>query len=403
MSRGAQLKSITRSVVAMWQQKWKDMGISKAVPARVPLYFWYNETDREMMKWGIDLTTFIDLRSDTVTKPTDAMRRAMFEAEVGDDVYGEDPTVRRLEQLAAELLGKEAALLVTSGTQGNQVAIATHAVAGEEVIAESESHIFYYEAAAASAMAGVQIRQLPGWRGALDPEQVRAAIREPNVHHPRTALISLEDTHNRAGGAVIPLENLRAIHALAEDAGVPVHMDGARLFNAAVALGVPAKRIAEQVDTVQICLSKGLCAPVGSLLAGTQAFIDRARQWRKRMGGGMRQAGVLAAPGILALTEMVDRLAEDHANAKWLANQLAGMPGVHLDAQMVETNIVIADVAGTGRSVPALLEELQAVGVLATSFGGTLVRFVTHRDVTRADLESAVERLARVLQGAASV
>ncbi|MDQ0190523.1 low-specificity L-threonine aldolase [Alicyclobacillus cycloheptanicus] len=343
----------------------------------------------------------IDLRSDTVTKPTDAMRQAMATAEVGDDVYGEDPTVRRLEELAADLLGKEAALLVTSGTQGNQVAIATHAGRGEEVIAEAESHIFYYEAAAASAIAGVQIRQLAGRRGALDPDDVRAAIREPNVHHPRTALISLENTHNRAGGTVIPLDNLRRIRAVADAYGVPVHMDGARLFNAAVACGVSARTIADTVDTVQICLSKGLCAPVGSVLAGPKAFIERARQWRKRMGGGMRQAGVLAAPGILALTEMVDRLADDHVNARRLAECLAEMPGVKVDLETVQTNIVIADIGATGLTVPAFLDALAREGVLATSFGGSLVRFVTHHDVSRQDIETAADRIAAVVQAGA--
>ncbi len=342
----------------------------------------------------------IDLRSDTVTQPTEAMRKAMAEAEVGDDVYGEDPTVLRLEQLAAELLGKEAALFVTSGTQGNQVAIATHAGRGEEVIAEAEAHIFYYEAAAVAAIAGAQIRQLKGTHGALDPDDVKAAIREPNVHHPRTALVSLENTHNRAGGTVIPLENLQAIRRVADEYGVPVHMDGARLFNAAVASGASAKAIAETVDTVQICLSKGLCAPVGSLVVGPREFIERARQWRKRMGGGMRQAGVIAAPGIIALTKMVDRLAEDHANARWLAERLAELPGVTVNLETVQTNIVIADIGLTGLSVPEFLARLQDRGVLATSFGGTRIRFVTHHDVTRADLEAAVPAISRVIAGA---
>lgn len=349
---------------------------------------------------GNTLNRLIDLRSDTVTKPTEAMRQAMFEAEVGDDVYGEDPTVLQLEALAADVLGKEAALFVTSGTQGNQVAIATHAGRGEEVIAEAEAHIFYYEAAAVSAIAGAQIRQLKGKRGALDPDEVDAAIREPNVHHPRTALISLENTHNRAGGTVIPLANLQAIRRIADNHGVPVHMDGARLFNAAVASGVSAKDIAAMVDTVQICLSKGLCAPVGSLIAGPRDFIERARQWRKRLGGGMRQAGVIAAPGIVALNQMVDRLADDHANAKWLAERLARMPGVTVGLDSVQTNIVIADIAGTGRSVPEFLADLKQAGVVATSFGGSLVRFVTHHDVTRADLEVAVPAIARVIDRA---
>lgn len=341
----------------------------------------------------------LDFRSDTVTKPTEAMRRAMYEAEVGDDVYGEDPTVRRLEELTAERLGKEAGLFVTSGTQGNQVAVATHVQAGEEVIAEAESHIFYYEAAAVSAIAGAQIRQVAGQQGVLQAEAVRRAIREPNVHHPRTALICVENTHNRAGGTVSSVAAMAALHEVAAQRGVPVHIDGARLFNAAVAAGVPVRAFADCAETVQICLSKGLCAPVGSVLVGDRAFIERARQWRKRMGGGMRQAGVIAAPGILALTEMVDRLAEDHEHAHTLAEGLANLPGVNVALEAVQTNIVIADIDGTGRTVPALLDELKAVGILATSFGETLVRFVTHRDVGRADIDTALMRMHGLFAG----
>ena len=244
----------------------------------------------------------IDLRSDTVTKPTEAMRRAMAEAEVGDDVYGEDPTVNRLEECAAEILGKEAALFVTSGTQGNQIAILCHAGPGDEIILEADSHIFYYEAGAASALAGVQTRPLPGRRGMMDPADVEGAIRGDDIHFPRTALICLENTHNRAGGAVLPLDRMAALREVA-DHRIPVHLDGARLFNAAVAMGVDVREFARFADSVSVCLSKGLGAPVGSLLAGEKAFIDEARQWRKRLGGGMRQAGVIAAPALLALTE----------------------------------------------------------------------------------------------------
>ncbi|GAX90325.1 low-specificity L-threonine aldolase [Effusibacillus lacus] len=343
----------------------------------------------------------IDLRSDTVTLPTEAMRQAMASAELGDDVYGEDPTVNRLEQLAAEKLGKEAALFVTSGTQGNQVAILTHARAGEEIILEADSHIFYYEAAAASALAGVQTRTLPGIRGAMEPQEVEKAIRGVDIHFPRTALICLENTHNRAGGAVLPPDYMRAIHEVATRKQVPVHLDGARVFNAAVALGIDVKEITRHVDTVQICFSKGLGAPVGSVLAGPQEFIDTARQWRKRLGGGMRQAGVLAAPAILALTEMVDRLAEDHDNAKRLARALADIKGLQVDPQTVETNIVIADVSGTGKSAVEILELLAEEGILAVDFGETLVRFVTHKDVSRFDIDEAITRIHRVIQGVA--
>lgn len=343
----------------------------------------------------------IDLRSDTVTQPTEAMRKAMANAELGDDVYGEDPTVNRLEELAADKLGKEAALFVTSGTQGNQVAVLTHARSGEEIILEAESHIFYYEAAAASALAGVQTRTLPGVRGAMQPKAVEQAIRGVNIHFPRTALICLENTHNRAGGAILPLENMQAIHEVARRKQVPVHLDGARVFNAAVALGVDVREITQHADTVQACLSKGLGAPVGTILAGSRDFIETARQWRKRLGGGMRQAGVIAAPAILALTEMVDRLAEDHANAKRLAGALAEIKGIQADFDSVETNIVIADISGTGRSALELLDLFAKEGVLAVDFGDTLVRFVTHKDVTAADIEEAIVRINRVIQGVA--
>lgn len=343
------------------------------------------------------MENWIDMRSDTVTKPTADMRRAMAEAEVGDDVYGEDPTVRKLEELTAEKLGKAAGLFVTSGTQGNQVAIATHVRTGEEVIAEAESHIFFYEAAAVSAIAGAQIRQVSGNKGVLEAAVVRRAIREPNIHHPRTALISVEDTHNRAGGTVFPVAKLRGLREVSTAFGVPIHMDGARLFNAAVAEGVTAKEIAAHADTVQICLSKGLCAPVGSVLVGPKDFIEQARQWRKRLGGGMRQAGVIAAPGILALNTMVDRLAEDHANARKLAEDIANMTGMQVDLGTVQTNIVIADIAGTGLLVSEFLHRLSQAGVLATSFGDTLVRFVTHHDVASQDLDNVVRAIHQVI------
>jgi threonine aldolase len=340
----------------------------------------------------------IDLRSDTVTRPTDAMRRAMYEAEVGDDVYGEDPTVNRLEELAAEILGKEAALFVTSGTQGNQVAILTHARPGEEIILEAESHIFYYEAAAASAFAGVQTRTIPGTRGAMDPADVAKAIRGKDIHQPRTAMIAIENTHNRAGGAVIPVANMQAIYRVAREADVPVHLDGARLFHAAVATGQDVKTFTQYTDSVQICLSKGLGAPVGSVLAGSRSFIERARVWRKRLGGGMRQAGVIAAPGIIALTEMVGRLAEDHEKAKMLALALADMKGISVEPQAVETNIVIVDIQGTGKTAADFLARLEREGVLAVAFGETLVRFVTHKDVSRDDVRAAIDRIHHVIR-----
>ncbi|GEO25976.1 threonine aldolase [Alicyclobacillus acidoterrestris] len=339
----------------------------------------------------------IDLRSDTVTQPTEEMRRAMAVAPVGDDVYREDPTIRQLEELAAERTGKEAALFVTSGTQGNLVAIATHVKTGEEVIAEAESHIFYYEAAGIAAVAGAQIRQVTGVRGVLQPRDVQRAIRPLDIHQPRTALISLENTHNRAGGTVTPVSVLQEIRSVAHAAGVPVHMDGARLFNAAIASGCSAKDIADCVDTIQFCLSKGLGAPVGSVLAGPKSFIEAALQWRKRLGGGLRQAGILGAAGIVALTKMVDRLAEDHDNARILAERLANMPGVMVDLATVQTNIVLADIAETGMPMDTFLTRLREAGVLSTAFGPTTVRFVTHKDVTREDVLRAVDMVAEVL------
>lgn len=341
----------------------------------------------------------IDLRSDTVTRPDEEMRRAMYEAEVGDDVYGEDPTVLRLEETAAELLGMEAALFVTSGTQGNQVAILAQARSGEEILLEADSHIFMYEAAAHAAFAGVQTRTIAGRQGAMDPDAVHRAIRTDNIHHPRTSLICLENTHNRAGGTVVPVENMQAIYAVAKQHGVPVHLDGARFFNAVVASGRRPTDFTQYLDTIQVCFSKGLGAPVGSLVAGPRDVIHRARQWRKRLGGGMRQAGVIAAPCLLALTRRVDRLADDHANARLLATALAEMPGLHVDLSRVQTNIVIVDVSGTGISELEWLERLRDAGVLAVDFGPDLVRFVTHHDVTEADIHTAIDRIHRVAQG----
>lgn len=342
------------------------------------------------------MTTRIDLRSDTVTQPTKEMRRLMAKVEVGDDVYGEDPQVNRLETLAASLLGKEAALFVTSGTQGNQVAIATWVRPGEEVIAEAESHIFFYEAAGVSAIAGAQTRQVAGERGVLQPHDVKHAFRKKDIHQPRTALICVENTHNRAGGTIMPIDTLADLSAVAKSSGIPIHMDGARLFNAVVASGRSEKEIASHVDSVQFCLSKGLAAPVGSILAGSKDFIEAARVWRKRLGGGLRQAGILAAPGIFALTNMVERLAEDHENARFLAEHLIAMPGVTIDMETVQTNIVIADVGGL--EVDELVESLRLEGVLASAFGPTQIRFVTHKDVARVDVERAVDIVSRVLK-----
>lgn len=338
----------------------------------------------------------IDLRSDTVTKPTLEMRQAAFDAEVGDDVYNEDPTLHELEALAAEKLGKEAGLFVPSGTQGNQIAVLTHCQLGQEIILEAESHIFYYEGASISAFAGVQPRTIHGTRGVMDPELVKAAIRADDIHMPETGLICLENTHNRAGGAIVPLENMREIYRIARENNIPVHLDGARLFNASVASGIDVKTYAAQTDSVQFCLSKGLGAPVGSIIAGTEEFIKKARKWRKRLGGGLRQAGIIAAPGLVALTTMVDRLADDHDNAKILASGLQEIKGVTIENN-VDTNIVLVNTSEAGLISNEFLEKLEQEGVLGAAFGPNTVRLTTHFDVTRAQMESVVGKVAKII------
>ncbi|MBA2174787.1 low-specificity L-threonine aldolase [Halobacillus locisalis] len=334
----------------------------------------------------------IDLRSDTVTKPTEAMRQAAFDAPVGDDVYEEDPTVKKLESATAEMLGKEAALFVTSGTQGNQIAVLTHCRPGQEVILESNAHLFVYEGASMSAFAGVQPRTIAGNHGAMDPDDVRAAIRPEDIHFPETGLICLENTHNKAGGKVVPLENMQKIYEVARQHRIPVHLDGARLFNASVASGVSLKRYAEQTDTVQVCLSKGLGAPMGSMIAGSAEFIQRARKWRKRLGGGLRQVGMVAAPGMVALTEMVDRLAEDHIHARTLADGLGRVKGLAIEED-VETNIILVNVEQTGHDATSFLSELEKEGIKAVKFGPHTVRFVTHYGVSGTDIRTVIEKM----------
>jgi len=339
----------------------------------------------------------IDLRSDTVTKPTEEMRKAAYQAEVGDDVYGEDPTVKKLEETAAELLGKQAALYVTSGTQGNQLAILAHCIPGNEVILEEESHIFYYESGAPSALAGVQLKTLKGERGAMNPGDVLAAIRGEDQHFPETGLICLENTHNRAGGAVIQPNNMREIYMIAKENHIPVHIDGARLFNAAAALGCPVTDFSNNSDSVQICLSKGLGAPVGSLLVGSEEFIRKARKWRKRLGGGLRQAGIIAAPGLVALTTMRDRLVEDHSNARKLAEGIGNIAGLCV-VNKVETNIIVADVSGLNITSNHFVENLKSQGILAGTFGGSRVRFVTHFDINNGDIDKALSGIKQAAQ-----
>ncbi|MFU8795782.1 MAG: low-specificity L-threonine aldolase [Dehalococcoidia bacterium] len=338
----------------------------------------------------------IDLRSDTITHPTSEMRKAMYEAEVGDDVFGEDPTVNRLEDLAAAMMGKEAALFITSGTQGNLVAVLTHTRPGDEIILGDEAHILWYEVSGAATLGGVNMRPLAtDSRGRLDPDDIVRVIREEDIHCPRSTLLCLENTHNRCGGVVLTVEYTNMACSIAHSRGMSVHLDGARIFNAAVALGVPASALCENVDSVSLCLSKGLSAPVGSLLCGSRDFIDRARKFRKMLGGGMRQAGVIAAAGIVALETMVDRLAEDHASAKRLAQGLAGIEGIKMTQEDIATNIVMFGLLPE-LSADDFVYRLEKAGVKVIALGDDMVRAVTHRMVSSSDVDGALTRIETV-------
>ncbi|MBI4201861.1 MAG: low-specificity L-threonine aldolase [Chloroflexi bacterium] len=342
----------------------------------------------------------IDLRSDTVTLPTPEMRQAMFEAEVGDDVYGEDPTVNRLEAMAAQRMGKEAAVLVASGTMGNLVSGLTHCQRGDEAIIGSKSHMLMYEVASLAAFGGVQMRPIANdERGMIDPDQVEAAMRPVNIHQPRTAMVAVENTHNRCSGGVLDSEDVGALAEAAHRHGAKFHIDGARIFNAAVALGIPPSELARPADTITFCLSKGLSCPVGSVVCGSKETIEGVRRHRKMVGGGMRQAGVIAAAGIIALDTMVDRLAEDHENAKRLALGLATLPGIHLNATAIQTNIVIFAVKD--RSAESFVEALQSRGVLAGVAERGKVRLVTHYGVTAEDVDQALNAVEAVARGQA--
>ncbi|MBA7473462.1 L-allo-threonine aldolase [subsurface metagenome] len=340
----------------------------------------------------------IDLRSDTITLPTEEMRRAMYEAELGDDVHQEDPTVNRLEELAAEVMGKEAALLTTSGTMSNLLGVLTNTRPGDEIIVGSEAHMFWYEVGGASALGGVVIRTIPNDEdGKLDATDVEEAIRSENIHFPKSTLLCLENTQNRCGGAVLTCEYTEEISGLAHRHGLQVHLDGARIFNAAVALGVPARELAAPVDTVNFCLSKGLSAPVGSLFCGTRETVERARKWRKMLGGGMRQAGVIAAAGIVAIEKMVDRLAEDHANARRLVAGLAQIPGFSVSPEKVPTNIVNFEFPP---EVSDFIIKIGERGVKFLSRGGQSVRAVTNRMVGAEDIEEALGRINQLVKEA---
>ena len=335
----------------------------------------------------------IDLRSDTVTRPTPEMFEAMIAAPLGDDVLGDEPTVAKLERLAANMTGKEAALFVPSGTMGNQIALACHCQPGDAILIEEEAHILYYEVGAPALLAGVVSWTLPSNRGIMDPDVIERHILKRNLHTPGTTLICLENTHNRGGGAVIPLEMMRKYRSIADEHDVKVHLDGARVFNAAVALGVPVAEIAGHVHSVNFCLSKGLRSPVGSLLCGDAAFIEKARIWRKRLGGGMRQAGILAACGIVSLTKMVHRLADDHSNARHLASSLQGMPGLQVDLAGVETNMVLVN---TDAPAASWVEWLSEAGLWCFPVAANRLRLVIHGDIDRAMTDRAIDTFANI-------
>ncbi len=341
----------------------------------------------------------VDLRSDTVTLPTPAMRQAIATAELGDDVFGEDPTVNRLEAIAAERLGKEAAMLVMSGTMANLVSVLTHCGRGDEIIVGDRAHIFLDEAGGCSALGGVHSHQVPNQPdGTLALADIEAAVREDDIHFPRSRLICLENTHNMCGGVCLTPDYMRQVRQLADQYGLMIHLDGARIFNAAVALGVDVKDLARDADSVSFCLSKGLAAPIGSLICGSRDFIKAARRVRKVVGGGTRQAGIIAAAGIVALEQMVDRLAEDHANARLLADELASMQGITLDPKQVQTNLVFFEVTGTPWTAAEFCERLAALGVLMLALGRYTVRAVTHYGIERTDVEHALHAVSQLLK-----
>ncbi|HZT97025.1 MAG TPA: GntG family PLP-dependent aldolase [Chloroflexota bacterium] len=344
----------------------------------------------------------IELRSDTFTLPTQEMLAAAATAPLGDDVWGEDPTVTRLEQKSAELLGKESALFVTSGTMGNLLALLSQTRRGDEVIAGDKSHIVNAEAAGSAVVGGLQLRTLANTRdGTLNVDELQAAIRPVDVHYPRTALICLENSHNQCGGAVFGREYLGRVRGVADHAGVAVHLDGARIFNAAVSLGLRTADLVADADSVTFCLSKGLSAPVGSVLCGRAGFIDRARKYRKMLGGGMRQAGVIAAPGIVALDTMIGRLAEDHRHARRLGEALNRIPGITVDLETLATNIVVAELEPTGLGAADAVARLEDVGVKIAAVGERKIRLVTHRNVSSADVDGAIDAFEQVFQAQA--
>ncbi len=342
----------------------------------------------------------IDLRSDTVTKPSPGMRQAMAEAEVGDDVFGEDPSINRLQELAAEMLGKEAALYVPSGTMANQICIKTHTQPGDEIIMEQTNHPFRSESGGVAALSGVQVHSIPGQRGVITAEQIAPLIQTgDNPHNAPTRLVSLENTHNRGGGSIYPIDVIRDIRNLTQQHNLPLHLDGARILNASVAMGVPATEITQYFDTCTLCLSKGLGAPVGSIIAASADFIKRANRYRKMFGGAMRQAGIIAAAGTYALERNVERLAEDHQNAKRLAERICHLKGLHINPDEVETNILFLelDPAEARIDATALMHGMREHDVIASASNPTTMRLVTHLDVSRDQIETTAEVICKLL------
>jgi threonine aldolase len=339
----------------------------------------------------------IDLRSDTVTRPGLGMRKAMMEAEVGDDVFGEDPTVQRLEARVADLLGKDAGLFVPSGTMGNQIAIRAHTEPGDEVIIEAAGHSFAYESGGLSALAGVQARTVRGTDGILDPSQVKDSINPPSSNFARTRLVIIENTSNRGGGTIYPAATTHAIAELARAHQLALHIDGARLWNAHIATGTPLRELAARADSLSVCLSKGLGAPIGSVVVGTKDFITRVHRFRKMYGGGMRQVGILAAAGLYALDHNLERLREDHQNLQLLASGLGAIPGLSCAPERFPTNIAYVAVTRVGQDAPAAAARLKAAGVLVHATSPREFRVVTHLDVDRAAVLEAVERARSAL------
>jgi threonine aldolase len=345
---------------------------------------------------------WIDLRSDTVTHPTPEMRQAMAEAEVGDDVFGDDPTVLRLEAMAAERMGKAAAVFVASGTMGNLAAVLSHCQRGDEIILGNMSHTYLYEAGGVSALGGVHPRSIPNQSdGTLRLDDIRAAIRADDEHYPISRMILLENTHNATGGTVLSAEYMKSVAAIGEETGLKIHLDGARIFNAVAALGIPASELAESVDSITFCLSKGLCAPVGSLLCGTEDFIKRARRARKQLGGGMRQAGILAAAGIVALESMVDRLTEDHDRARRLAEGLQALPAISVEQDPPPTNMFFMNLdPEAGFTAQDLIEKLENDGIKLTARYGYRMRLVVHYWIDDAAIDRAIDGFARATAAA---